>query len=398
MVRFFAIAVGSLALAYAAGVNAFTTWGGRFMPATMLKIDASSPYALTAVNESAWQEKDKRNFKRVARTNALEVLRREPLAYRALRQLGLYYVLAGDPGKGRELVKLSAKMTRRDATGQMWLAEDYARMKQIDQALRAFDIVIRTEPDTREVAFQAMGAALADTKFRKSFVRLASTNPPWLPEFLAFNIGTTQRVSELAQAIRELQPLPKAALPEKEAGALLTRLVALAPIEEARSFYLSLPGSRAPLLTSLNYKSAKEAFLYPPFGWEVFDNAGVQAFGSGQGQNAMIEAIVLPGYRGTASRKLFFLPQGAHRWSGTTDLTQMAPGAAATISLSCYRAPGKWSRVSEFPLHGGANRIDFQVPGDCRAQLLSLDLVGADNQTDSAMTIALMQLSRPSGS
>lgn len=392
MVRFFAIAIGSIALAGVAGASAFGGWASRFMPQAALAIDNSSPNALTAINDGAWKAKDKSQFQKVAKTNAIRVLEREPLSYRALRQLGIYYVMAGEQSRGRELVAMSTKLTRRDALGQMWLADSSARLGDLDGALRAFDIVIRTQPEAREVAFGAMSGALADPRFRASFVKLAATNPPWLSPFVAFAIGTSKRPADLADVLSQLQPLSKSILPEKEAGTLLSRLTSEAPIENARDLYLLLPGARRATLTSISFPNAEEAFRYSPFGWEVFDNAGVQAFGSGKNADVVIEALVLPGYRGTAARKLLFLPKGTHRWKGTASLTDMSQGASAAMGLYCYVAPGQWSRTADFRLREGTNQFDFQVPGDCRAQLLSLDLAGSENQNDSAMTLRSMQL------
>jgi len=392
MMRIVAIALGSFALAGMAGASAFDGWAGRFMPGAALAINRSSPDALTAANETAWAAKDKTTFKRIAKANALSVLKREPLSERALRQLGTYYVLTGQHAKGRGLVTLSTTVTKRDAAGQMWLAADSARLGRIDDALRAFDIVIRTQPEAREMAFTGMNAALADPRFRSAFVELAAKNPPWLSSFVAFAIGTSTRPSELADVLGKLRPIPKSVLPQREAGALLSRLVSEAPVENALNLYLSLPGSRRAILTTMDFQNGGEAFRYSPFGWQVFDNAGVQAFGSAKGANAMIEALVLPGYRGTAARKLLFLSPNTYRWTSTALLDEMAQGATAATTLSCYTGPGKWARVASAQLRNGSNLFDFKVPGNCRAQLLSLDLIGADNQNDSAMTLHSMKL------
>lgn len=393
-VRFLAIAVGSVVLAYMAGAQAFEIWGGRFVPDAVLKLDSRSPGALINLTERAWQEKDKASFKRIAESNTLAVLKAEPLSYRALRQRGLYYATIGDTDKARELIALSTTLSRRDSLGQLWLAEDFGRLGQLDKSLNAFDIVIRTQPDAREAAYRMMGAALGNREFRQLFVKLARTNPPWLPSFLAYNVGEAARPSDIAEVVRALQPLPAATLPAKEANALLSRLVASAPIEDARALYMALPNARPEVLTSLTFTSAKDAFLNPPFGWEVSDNAGIQAFPASEGKTPAIEAVVMPGYRGVAARKLLFLPAGTYDWGGTANLTQLAPGAAARMVLSCFSKPGQWDRIGEFPLRSGVNRIAMQVPGKCPAQLLALELVGADNQTDSSMTLGVMALSR----
>lgn len=394
MVRFLTVAICSITLAYMAGAHAFKIWGGRFMAHAVLAIDHQAPQALITQTEAAWQEKNKGDFKRIAKANSLTVLEREPLSFRALRQLGYYYSITGDQSKARELITLSTKITRRDGGAQLWLAEHYAQTDRLDESLRAFDILIRTQPDAREVAYRAMGVALANPEFQRSFVKLARRNPPWLASFLAFNVGESSQPSHVAAVVRALQPLSVEMLPTAEAGTLMSRLVALAPIDDAKAFYLSFPNARPSALTSLSFASTREAFLYPPVGWEVFDNTGVQAFGADDGKSAAIEAVVMPGYRGVAARKLLFLPTGSYNWSGTADLTQMAPGATARMTLFCYSKPGEWIRGNEYSLRAGLNRFALSVPEKCRAQLLSLEMVGPDSQTNSSMTLGSMTLSR----
>jgi hypothetical protein len=394
MVRFLAVAISSIILAGLAGVHALEIWGGRFVPTSVLALNERAIGALLTQTEQAWQKEDKRDFTRIAKANSLSVLEQEPLSSRALRQLGIYYSVTGDQSTAQELIALSTKLTRRDGVGQLWLAENYARTGRLDESLRAFDVLIRTHPDAREVAYRALGAALVDPDFQARFVKLARQNPPWLPSFLAFNVGESSQPSSVAAVVRALQPLPTGTLPAAETGTLLSRLVVLAPIQDARALYLSLPNARPSVLTSLSFASPKEAFLYPPFGWELFDHTGVQAFGGNDGKSASIEAVVMPGYRGVAARKLLFLPAGSYSWSGTADLSQMAPGAAARMVLSCYSKPGEWTRSGEFPLRTGANRFAIPIPGKCPAQLLSLELVGPDSQLDSAMTLGAMSLSR----
>lgn len=392
MMRVVAIALGSIALAGVAGASAFDGWAGRFMPGAALAINRNSSDALTAANETALSSKDQAVFRKIGKSNALRILKREPLSDRALRQLGIYYWLSGQKAKGRRLVLLSTKVTRRDAQGQIWLAEDSARLGKIADALNSFDIVLRTEPDAREAAFTGINAALSDPRFRSAFVELAAKDPPWLSSFVAFAIGTSRRPSELADVLTKLRPVPKSVLPEREAGALLSRLVSEAAIADARELYLSFPDSRSTLLTSMDFRTEGEAFRYSPFGWEVFDNAGVQAFGSAKNAKIMIEAIVLPGYRGSAARKLLFLKPGTYRWTSVAALDEMAQSATAAIALSCYTGPGKWARVESFDLRSGNNGFDLTIPDKCTAQLLSLELIGADDQNDSAMTLQSMKL------
>lgn len=385
------IIFAAIVLAYAAWSNAAAALYSKFSPPTGLRLDPSSALALINITEAAAKAKPSQ-FEKVAAGNARRALKSEPLSARAIRQLGVYYGLQGDQERARELVQLSSRMSKRDPAGQLWLAEDALRRRDGLAAMRAFDALIRTTPETHELAFQTLGAALGVPEFRSIFVDYTRRQPAWLKPFIQTNIGTMERPELLSKTLIMMQPLPKDVLDEATSAALLTSLANRAPIAEVRDFYRTLPGTNNLLLRSLSFAKPSDAFRLPPIGWETYTTGNVQGFGIVEGRDAAIEAIVMPGRSGTVARKLLYLTAGRYRWRGVADVSKMVAGGTVSVRMTCNTGPGSWTSIGASELKNGQNATIFTVPANCPAQLLQFDVVGGDSQIDSSMLVHRMAL------
>lgn len=390
MFRFVSIVVITVAIAYAAWAGAASAIYGKFAPTRGLNLDPGSVGALINTTERAASAKDQSGFLKIARPHSEQALRRDPLANQALRQLGQYYAQTGNEAKGRQLVELSARLSRRDSTGQLWLAEDGLKNGRTTEALRAIDTVIRTQPETHQATFQALGGLLADPEFRSVFVTYVQNRPPWLKAFVEYNIS--HQPEALSQTLLQIQPFPKYLLTDQSIGYLLTMLVNRAPIERARDFYARVPGTDRRVLTSLFFAKPADALRFPPFGWELLSDNNVQGFGDVNGDTIAIEALAMPGRRGTAARKLLFLKPGSYRWSGEGDLSNMRDRAVGSVALYCNKGPGEWTPLSWKNLTTGRNMVDFAVASDCPAQMLAIETLGSESQSDASMAVSAMQL------
>lgn len=392
MFRIVAIALATLGLTYAAWANSATTLFSKFAPERGLQMDPASAQALINTTEQAAGRQDKSAFKKIARSRALQALRSEPLSPRAIRQLGSYYALIGDTARARPLMLLSTKLSRRDTPGQLWLADNALKAGRAKDALRAIDIVIRTQPETSEAAFQAIGNALADPKFRSEFVSYVKTPPDWLAAFIEYNIGALKQPQVLSATLVQMHPLRRGLLSEDATERLLVALTDRGPVNEARAFYLQQPGASPNALVSLEFPNGADNFRYAPIGWQMLNGPDVQGFGDVDGNSASIEVLAMPGRRGTAARKLLFLSAGAYRWTANADLSGLG-GGAGTLSVLCNARQGQWVRSASKDLGKGPNSFDFVVPANCPAQLLTIDAAGADSQSEGNLTLSNLRIS-----
>lgn len=391
MLRIVAIIIATLLLTYAAWANSASTLFSKFSPERGLRLAPDSAQALMNMTDKAAAKKTKTAFLKIARANSIAALRSEPLSSRALRQLGVYYATMGDVAKGRKFVQMSAKLSHRDTPGQLWLMEDYLRNDKPREGLRAIDIVIRTQAETREAAYAALGTALADPEFRKVFIPYVRNQPSWLKPFIQYNVRL-QRPEFLSRTLIQMMPLAPGVLDEPTASELLGALVDRGPIEDARVFYLKLPGTSARTLTSISFGRPADTFSFPPFGWETMNHGDVQGFGDVEDGNVSIEGLAIPGRSGIAARKLLFLRPGTYRWTGDADLSGMNGGGSVSVNLLCNIGPGQWSRSSSTTVKARENQFLFAVNPSCPAQLLTIDISGADTQVDASMRITNMKL------
>jgi len=391
MLRIIAIIITTLALAYAAWANSASTLMSKFSPERGLRLNPTSAQALVNVTERAKAKKDQSDFLKIARANSLTALRSEPLATRALRQLGVYYSSTGKTAEGRKLVNLAVQLSQRDTAGQLWLAEDHLRAGEYKQALTAIDVVLRTEPDSRETVFRVLGATLANPEFNRVFVEYARGRPSWLRWFIDYNVSSLPKPELISRMLVQLQPLPPEILSDSASGMLLTSLVNRSPIADARVFYLKLPNASPQSLKSLTFRRPGDSLLFPPVGWELINDGNVQGFGDIDGQSTSIEGAAAPGRHGAIARKLLFLGAGSYRWTGVADLSGLSGGAAA-ISILCNKGPGAWTPLARKELARGRNNFGFTVPPACEAQLIAIDIAAADSQSDASMEVGAMRL------
>lgn len=396
MIRNIVLIGGSIALALLAWQQSASALAGKFSPAQALRFDPTLASALVNVTESAAIKKDKSQFLSIAQRNARLALTSDPLSAVAIRQLGQHHLWSGDREQGRRFFVLSASLSRRDAATQLWLFEDRVKANQLDLAMRSLDAVLRTQPEVRGQIFQVLGATLADTRFRKTFIRYASARPAWLEEFLAFSIGTAAQPKVFAQTLVEIKPFPKDLMTDEQLGQVMTELVNKSPIEDARAFYVRLPDADRRLLTAPDIGKPGAALKYPPMGWQLFSDGNGQGFGNADGNKLTIEGVAFPGRRGTIARKLLYLEPGTYQWSGKADLSGMRDRATASIRLTCNTGPGTWSQGSLFPLSEGSNSWQVRVGTDCKAQMLLIETLGSESQNEAMLTLSEMKIRRVS--
>lgn len=392
MIRIVIIIVATLALSVTAWEQAATAWFGKFSPQLALQIRPDHPAALINVSQLAISQKKEAEFKRIARANALTALSQEPLSATALHQLGRYYAKKGEVARGRNLIMLSAALSRRDSASQLWIFEDRLKAGRSLQALQALDVLLRTEDDTRETIFRTFGSLLIDPQFRRVFIQFVGNQPPWMKEFLAFSVGTVSRPEAFAQTLAAMQPFPRRLLSDEQLGIVLVELANKAPISEVRLFYLDIPGTDPKLLTSLAPARGSNAFRFPPVGWELMSDSNGQGFGYFNENTYTIEALALPGRRATIARKVLFLKPGTYRWTGIVDNSGMRDQASAALRMLCNQGIGRWRATAFSPLRSGLNRWDFDVPTGCDAQALVIETVGSESQSDASMSVTKMTL------
>lgn len=107
----------------------------------------------------------------------------DPLDVPALRTIALGRVVHEDPEKARRIMRLAARLSKRDDVTDLWLAQDYGRLGEMKNMLAAFDHALRTSMRAREAAIGPVVGLAASPESRAALGDLLKRQPDWEDAF-----------------------------------------------------------------------------------------------------------------------------------------------------------------------------------------------------------------------
>lgn len=107
----------------------------------------------------------------------------DPLNASVIRTIALGSVLHEDEYRARELMQLTARISKRDSLTNLWLAQDYGRRGDMDAMMASFDHALRTSSRTREVAIRPLVNLLADRTSHGPLAEMLDRRPEWESAF-----------------------------------------------------------------------------------------------------------------------------------------------------------------------------------------------------------------------
>jgi hypothetical protein len=113
-------------------------------------------------------------------------LRQDATAVAAVSTLGVNAQIRGDSVVARRLFSYAERLSRRELQTQIWAIEDAVGRGDIAQALRHYDIALRTSLAASELLFPILGTAMADPAIRTALVRTLSGQPMWRDAFINY--------------------------------------------------------------------------------------------------------------------------------------------------------------------------------------------------------------------
>ncbi|MEG3163594.1 hypothetical protein U1701_03190 [Sphingomonas sp. PB2P19] len=306
----------------------------------------------------------------VAKPDAAGADRAESLARRALQLdasqalaysvLGMAMDVKHDP-RGRELILLSDRFSRRLLLSRIWLIEDAVNRGDIDTALRNYDIALRTSGEAPALLFPVLLNAAADPNITDKLAKLLRARPLWRDAFLA---ELTQKGDPLV-AYSVLRAGVGSKIPESARQSLVARLVAANRPDLA--YGLAAAGI-TPLHNDVAVDLARSPGRLAPFGWSLsttdmvdasqdIDGTFVAQTRSNTPQTAISRLVALaPGQYVMAARGEFRSGSGTARWTA-----------------SCFGG----NPLGAIPATGGSSSTGFSVPAGCAFQWLRLEVTAS---------------------
>jgi len=313
-------------------------------------------------------------------------LRQEPMAVEAVAALGLQAQLQGDTVRARRLFAYSQMLSRRHLGTQLWAIEDAVGRNDIPDALRHYDVALRTSGFAPKLLFPVLAGAIAEPAVRSNLVRTLQSQPVWGADLISYVAETSdpQSAALLFGGLRRAH----VAVPARASSVLINRLIAADALDLAWRFYASgRPDAK-------RHISRDPEFTVDPaqaslFDWVPVNEANLSTSIQSKPKGGLFSFSAPATAGGVLLRQVQLLPPGVYRLEGhSRDIEQPARSLPYWV-LNC-RSGRELGRII-VPNSSQANGVfsgAFTVPVDCPMQTLMLvarpsdEIAGVEGQID----------------
>lgn len=318
-------------------------------------------------------------------------IEQDATALRAVTTLGFLAQLRGESEKARDLFEYAQRLSRRDLKTQLWAIEDAVSRGDAGEALRHYDIALRTSKTAPAIMFPILTEALTDPAIRSGLVPILARRPAWGPSFIAHALANHGDPQALVALFVSLHSVGKP-VSSDASSSVVNQLVLTNKIEDGWRYYSSLsPKVERTRSRDPNFRGG--AFS-SQFDWVITNDSGIStSLQQGEKDGAFVFSVS-SGAGGIMLQQLQMLPHGTYRLEGRGSLNETEQ-AVPYWSLTC-RDGREIGRVDFRPNDFQGN---FIVPADCPSQTLALiarpsDKVGGISGQVDYVLLSLKQSDR----
>jgi tetratricopeptide (TPR) repeat protein len=298
-------------------------------------------------------------------------LRQDPTAVAAVATLGINAQLRGDTEAARRYFEYSDKLSRRDLRTRLWFIEDAVAREDIPEALRHYDIALRTSRGAPDLLYPVLGAAISDATIRSELAKTLAAKPSWTESFVGYAAvnGDTVSVARLFQDLRRANVI----ISDPAQASVIGRLVTEENYTAAWSYYASVRPN-TDRRRSRDTSFAVNLTAPSPFDWAPLGgDAGISTVIQSGNQDGIFDFSAPATVGGPLLQQLQLLPTGDYVIEGRTIDLDQADAARPYWVLICTngRELGR-VEVPNSSENGGVFRGRFTVNAGCPAQYLRL--------------------------
>jgi hypothetical protein len=325
-------------------------------------------------------------------------LTRQALNPHALRLLVFAKAQTWSHARQRDAITLVQRASRREPGAYIWRIEDAATRDDLPDALKNYDLALRTRHETATVLFPILANALSDADIRSALTPYVQQNPVWLVGFVGYTLENSKNPSDLALTIIAAGGLPKG----EEFGVLgqrlLHKLVETGHLREAKAFAISLSPMDRALLSSAALTSAATALRSPELAWRSVGSASAGASLEQNAQGAPVMTVFSgPRERQIVASKLLFLDAAAYRLAVRFGDVERPKGSGMVWQLRCLGGASLlplWASEMNAPAPLSPYNATVSVAATCPAQVLEIQMIGGEDQKDAQFEILSLAVSR----
>lgn len=324
--------------------------------------------------------------------SARRALRQDPTAVKAAATLGLQAQLRGDTVAAQRLIGYAQRLSRRELQVQLWAVENAVARGDIPDALRHYDIALRTSNDAPDLLFPVLGGAIAEPAVRRGLIATLATRPIWSSAFIDYVATSGVEPGGVADLLLGLRGAGVAVSAEAS-RALVAGLIRAGSPDKAWRYYAAVRGA-VDRRRSRDAEFTWRIEVPTPFDWVAVNEAGITASIEPTAEGGFVDFSVSSSIGGEILRQMQALPVGRYRITGKTRNVDQPARSAPYWTLICWqgRELGRVA-VSNSKQANGMFAGTFTVPADCPVQTLSLVTRASDAIAGVAGQLDRVQLS-----
>jgi hypothetical protein len=351
-----------------ARAHALSPWDGRITASLSEKL--SGPEASDA---------DRKRADDLAQLALLQ----DPMALAAVATLGVNAQIRGDTIGARRIFAYAEMLSRRDFRTRIWAIEDAVARGDIADALRSYDIALRTSRIAPDLLFPLLASAIENPAVCKELIVILANKPAWTDQFIGFVSSNGPSGLATASLFEGLHGRG-IALPEGSSAALIERLLGEGRVEDAWDFYAAIM-SKVDRGTLRDPNFAVNPASPTPFDWRPIFGNGVSSTIQRNERGGIFDFAVPPNLGGPMLRQTQLLPPGEYTIEGHSVGVNQTDDALPYWTLTCgeRRELGRVT-VTNSAQSSGNFTGRFTVPEGCPVQQLLL--VARPSQTFSGLT------------
>lgn len=373
-----AVAVVAIALGYLSVVTTLANVVVKVDPGNAIALNPRDGRILAAFAQQRFTTTPDASPGSEAVRLANQALRRDPTAVEALTVLGLRAQLQSEDDVADQVFRYSVWLSRRELQPQIWAIEKAVARGDIKEALRNYDIALRTSPRARDILFPILGSAVADPKIRSSLVPILTLDPIWAQPFVRYAANRSSDSSAVASLFRavEAKGFP---IDADDKALLVKNLVSKNLMDEAWDYYTTFrPAVVRNKSRDPNFEL--DARVRTPFDWNLRDTPGLSVAMLQEKGGGVVDFAVAPSTGATVMAQVQLLPPGDYRLSWRSRGIDQPARSRPYWLLTCLSGQ-ELARIELQNLaeSEGKSSGEFNVPATCSVQMLSLVLRASDD-------------------
>ncbi len=353
--RLITVVVVSSALSFVLGVQAISSVATRAAPQQAVSLISSNGRAQERVAfdifvEGVSQHGDIYEGANLAEPIARAAMSSDPLVPKAH---AIIAIAQSAPETRKAILEYANRLNRRELSLQGLVLQEGLEDGDYHAAITTLDQILRVKPERDSEFFPVLLDAFSRPETLPVFRDLLDGTSPWHERFLLFAVYEPGAQVNIAR-IRDSIVISNILFDKQLVGGLVSQ----GEIEVAQQLYYGLQRSE-PISNGNSLLSW--ASDYPPFDWQLTDEADFRAQPSRDGQK--LELFVRPGQGGLLARRILPNPRTPSRISLDLDSASRGRTGAIRVQLRCdLNGPV----FLDEPLSAGMNTISVrQAPTNC---------------------------------